>query len=231
MIDLEKKDPTGEKYSNLFQMIYKEFGEKAFTATGYEARGKPYNPILVVNGAPMTASECPPCYDFDAYAWAATIPVNEISDVKFYEAGSKYSQWLTPSPAPPTAGNIKWKTDALGTGLYMLPWDRKIYLPIVTLKTKSKSYRGNPKGTIMLPYQGIYMAREFYQPVYENKHIESPDNRTTIYWNPEIQTDSTGTAKVPFYNSDLKGKALIRISGVSYQLKDASSTISQYLSH
>jgi hypothetical protein len=231
MIDLEKKDPTGKKYSSLFQMIYKEFGEKAFTASGYPARGEIYNPILVVNGEPMTASECPPCYDFAAYAWAATIPVNEVSDVKFYEAGSKYSQWLTPSPAPPTMGNVKWKTDATGhLALYMLPWDRKIYLPVVTLKTSSK-YRGNPMGAIIFPFQGIYKAREFYQPDYENKNIPAPDNWTTIYWNPEIQTDSTGTAKVSFYNSDLKGEAFIRISGVSFSLKDASTAVSHYLSH
>ncbi len=231
MIDLEKKDPTGKKYSSLLQMIYKEFGEKAFTASGYPARGKIYNPILVVNGAPMTASECPPCYDFQAYGWAATIPVNEVSDVKFYEAGSKYSQWLTPSPAPAFAKNIKWKTDVLGNGLYMLPWDQKMYLPVVSLKTNSKSYRGNPRGAIMFSYQGIYMAREFYQPDYENRDIQAPDNRTTIYWAPEVQTDSTGKAKVSFYNSDLKGEALIRISGVSYYLKDASSIVSHYLSH
>jgi len=90
----------------------------------------------------MTASECPPCYDFAAYALAATIPINEISDVKFYEAGSNYSQWLTPSPPPPTARNVKWKTDVMGTKLYMLPADPKIYLPVVSLKTNSKSYRG-----------------------------------------------------------------------------------------
>jgi hypothetical protein len=229
-IDLDKKDPTGEKYSSLFQMIYKEFGEKAFIATGLDARGKTYNPILVVNGAPMTASECPPCYDFDAYAWAATIPVNEVSDVKFYEAGSKYSQWITPSPAPPTAENVKWKTDVLGNGLYILPGDPKIYLPVVSLKTYSNSFRGNPRGAIMFPYQGIYMAREFYEPNYENKNIRTPDNRTTIYWDPEVQTDSTGTAKVSFYNSDLKGKGLIRISGVSFYLKDASTSSARYIS-
>lgn len=226
-IDLNKKDPTGKKYRSLFQLIYQEFGEKAFLATGYEARGQTYNPILVVNGAPMTATECPPCYDFAAYAWAATIPLKEVSDVKFYEAGSKYSQWLTPSPAPPTMGNVKWSR----SGTYMLPWDRKIYLPVVSLKTSSKSYRGNPRGAIIFQYQGIYMAREFYQPDYENKNVQAPDNRTTIYWNPEIQTDSTGTAKVSFYNSDLKGKGLIRISGVSFSLKDASTSISHYSSH
>jgi CarboxypepD_reg-like domain len=230
-IDLEKKDPTGKKYGSLFQLIYQEFGEKAFLATGYEARGQTYNPILVVNGAPMTATECPPCYDFAAYAWAATIPVKEVSDVKFYEAGSKYSQWLTPSPAPPTMGNVKWKTDVLGNGLYMLPWDRKIYLPVVSLKTNSKSYRGNPRGAIIFPYQGIYMAREFYQPDYENKNIGTHDNRTTIYWEPEIETDSTGTATVSFYNSNLEGEAFIRISGVSFSLKDASTAVSHYLSH
>ena len=32
-------------------MIYEEFGEKAFTATGFATHGKIYNPILVVNGA------------------------------------------------------------------------------------------------------------------------------------------------------------------------------------
>jgi hypothetical protein len=179
----------------------------------------------------MTASECPPCYDFAAYALAATIPINEISDVKFYEAGSNYSQWLTPSPPPPTARNVKWKTDVMGTKLYMLPADPKIYLPVVSLKTNSKSYRGNPRGAIMFPFQGIYQAKEFYKPDYENNNSKIPDNRTTIYWNPEIKTDSTGKARVSFYNSDLKGEAVIRISGVSYSLKDASTAVSHYLSH
>jgi hypothetical protein len=226
MIDLNKKDPTGKKYSGLFQMIYEEFGEKAFSVIGFGTHEKVYYPILVVNGAPLTASPCPPCYDFEAYALAEAIPVKEISDVKFYEAGSKYSQWL--SPPPP---GLKWKRDVMGVALYIPPAVPKLYLPVVSLKTNSKSYRGNPRGAIMFPYQGIYMAREFYQPDYENKNIQLPDNRTTIYWNPEIQTDSTGTVKVSFYNSDLKGEALIRISGVSYQLKDAASTISHYMSH
>jgi hypothetical protein len=104
-------------------------------------------------------------------------------------------------------------------------------LPVVSFTTYSHSYRGNPKGAIVFPFQGIYKAREFYQPDYENNNSNISDNRTTIYWNPEIITDSTGTAKVSFYNSDLKGEALIRISGVSYQLKDASSATSHYMSH
>jgi hypothetical protein len=119
----------------------------------------------------------------------------------------------------------------MGNGLYMLPPDRKIYLPIVSFKTYSNLYRGNPHGAIMFSYQGIYMAREFYKADYENKKIKTTDNRTTIYWNPEIQTGSDGIADVSFYNSDLKGKALITVSGVSFELKDASASSTGYLSH
>ena len=226
-LDLDKKDPTGKKYYSLFQMIYEEFGEKAFTATGYDTRGKMYNPILVVDGAPLTASECPPCYDYNAYGWAASIPINEIYDVKFYEAQSKYSQWITPPPP----GGLKWKTNALGQDLFLVFKGFRMYLPVVSIKTYSNSYRGNPRGAILFPFQGFYKAREFYQPDYENKDIQTPDNRITIYWNPEVQTDSTGTAKVSFYNSDLKGKALIRVSGISYYLKDASTSTFSYLSY
>ncbi len=214
-INLDKKDPTGKKYYSLFQMIYAEFGEKAFSATGFATHGKAYNPILVVNGAPLTADECPPCYDFNAYQWAAAIPVNEISDVKFYEAGSKYSQMLTPHPPLPTPKELY----------------SQIYISVVSIKTYSNSYRGNPRGTVIFPYQGIYQAREFYQPDYENNDNKITDNRTTIYWNPEVKTDSTGKVRISFYNSDLKGEALIRITGVSYYLKDAATATSHYLSH
>lgn len=223
-IDLNKTDPTGKRYSSLFQMIHQEFGEKAFTATGYGTNGKMFNPILVVNGAPLTASECPPCHDFNAYAWATSIPINEISDVKFYEAESKYSQWLSPPP------HIIKDMSEWVKGLYMPPVDPKIYFPVVSFKTYSNSYRGYPKGAIFFTYQGLYKAREFYQPVYE-KNNNIPDNRTTIFWNPEIKTDSTGIARISFYNSDLKGKTMIRVSGVSFNLKDATSSISYYLSH
>jgi hypothetical protein len=63
----------------------------------------------------------------------------------------------------------------MGNRLYVLPADPKLYLPVVSLKTNSKSYRGNPRGAIMFPFQGIYQAREYYQPDYENKNVQIPD--------------------------------------------------------
>ncbi|MGD0755142.1 MAG: hypothetical protein ABR927_08795 [Bacteroidales bacterium] len=237
-INLDKKDPTGEKYSSLFQMIYEEFGEKAFTAVGYGTYRHAYNPFLIVNGTHLTAEYCPPCYDYNAYQWASMIPVNEISNVKFYKAGSEYSQFVTPPPPPPLPA-VMTEEESVPRWADPVEYSRKlqanaeghIYASVVSFATYSNSYRGNPRGTIVFPFQGIYQAREFYLPDYENNKNKICDNRTTIYWNPEVKTDSTGKARVSFYNSDLKGEALIRISGVSYYLKDASTAASHYMSH
>lgn len=52
--------------------------------------------------------------------------------------------------------------------------------------------------------QGFYEARQFYAPNYETPKLQhsKPDLRTTAFWNPLIQTDTNGKAKVEFYNAD-----------------------------
>jgi hypothetical protein len=54
-------------------------------------------------------------------------------------------------------------------------------------------------------YNGYTITKEFYNPDYSNKTIRHPqsDQRTTLYWNPDIFTDSeTRSVKVRFYNND-----------------------------
>jgi len=47
------------------------------------------------------------------------------------------------------------------------------------------------------------IARKFYAPMYQSLETEErSDFRETIYWNPVVQTDKTGTAKIEFWNSD-----------------------------
>jgi len=47
------------------------------------------------------------------------------------------------------------------------------------------------------------VARKFYAPKYDRPvTTERNDFRETIYWNPLVETDSNGEAKVGFYNSD-----------------------------
>lgn len=58
---------------------------------------------------------------------------------------------------------------------------------------------------------GYDTRRQFYSPDYDNPatNRQMADQRTTIYWNPNIVTDSNGKASVDFFNSD--GAATYRV--------------------
>ena len=52
-------------------------------------------------------------------------------------------------------------------------------------------------------FQGLTrMDKEFYSPDYNKTPLPTQgDYRRTLYWNPNVQTDSTGCASVEFYNN------------------------------
>lgn len=62
---------------------------------------------------------------------------------------------------------------------------------------------------------GYSRPRPFTSPSYLNNDSEEPDFRTTIYWNPNVVTDSAGEAFVSFYTADLEGKYRIIIEGLT----------------
>lgn len=64
--------------------------------------------------------------------------------------------------------------------------------------------------------QGYNKAKEFYMPKYDvNKSgALGADLRNTIYWNPKIVTDKTGTASFNFFNSDARGSYRAIIEGL-----------------
>lgn len=65
-----------------------------------------------------------------------------------------------------------------------------------------------------------YRARTFYAPQYTGKsaHPELRDDfRSTIYWNPAVQTDQNGQAELSFYNSDQITTFKIVAEGISQQ--------------
>ena len=50
--------------------------------------------------------------------------------------------------------------------------------------------------------QGYSNVKEFYSPQYSTKPLPTvKDFRRTLYWNPDVRTDSTGKAAVKFYNN------------------------------
>ena len=54
-------------------------------------------------------------------------------------------------------------------------------------------------------------------PRYEGPRSSQPtkfDTRTTIYWNPNIEIDKTGTSTIEFYNADSKATYKVIIEGM-----------------
>ncbi|MCS3794970.1 TonB-dependent receptor plug domain-containing protein [Niastella sp. OAS944] len=64
------------------------------------------------------------------------------------------------------------------------------------------------------------LARRFYAPRYlTTEPRERTDYRETIYWNPVVQTDKTGTAQVEYYNSDATTTFRAIAEGIGYNGK------------
>ncbi len=49
--------------------------------------------------------------------------------------------------------------------------------------------------------EGYTAVTEFYSPDYSNAEPTDTDYRRTLYWNPDVRPDSTGTARVRFFNN------------------------------
>lgn len=65
---------------------------------------------------------------------------------------------------------------------------------------------------------GYTKPAEFYVPKYDVDSIRNnpqPDYRTTIYWNPDIKTDSTGVAHLRFFTADKHSNYAVVIEGLS----------------
>lgn len=67
-----------------------------------------------------------------------------------------------------------------------------------------------------LTHNGYTLVKEFYSPDYATEAIpsSSPDNRTTLYWNPELFTgNGSNTVQLKFYNNDSGKKYRIIVEG------------------
>ena len=65
---------------------------------------------------------------------------------------------------------------------------------------------------------GYQKPKEFYVPKYEVDSVRQktvPDLRTTIYWNPNLRSDSTGTFNVKFYTADQANDYAVVLEGIT----------------
>ncbi|WP_183906675.1 TonB-dependent receptor plug domain-containing protein [Rufibacter immobilis] len=96
---------------------------------------------------------------------------------------------------------------------------------VVAITTKrGGSDNGSSSVTAKLPgtatYQGLYYQkhREFYMPRYDKpdaSNVEMPDLRTTLYWNPSVQTDAAGKGTVTLFTADQKTTYRAILEGMS----------------
>ena len=85
--------------------------------------------------------------------------------------------------------------------------------------------RNIPIGVRSYRLPGYTNAREFFAPDYPQNTPATPDARSTLYWGPYVQTDSTGRATVRFFNSDQATRIGVNVQGVGSGGIGAAKTI------
>lgn len=115
-----------------------------------------------------------------------TIRVQDVALIKFYEAGFIGVGSGSPGGAVAVYTKEKFKEDE--------PIDKLNHFE----------------------YNGYSITKEFYKPDYSGADAKrtAPDNRTTLYWNPDVYTDSeTKSVKLNFFNNDFSKKYKIVLEG------------------
>ncbi|HXB05841.1 MAG TPA: hypothetical protein VNW04_01960 [Puia sp.] len=77
-----------------------------------------------------------------------------------------------------------------------------------------------------LDYDGWQLHREFYSPVYDTKDKQEsriPDLRNVLYWSGDILTDQQGKQQLSFYSSDMPGRYLVVLQGITADGKAGSA--------
>ncbi|RZK79252.1 MAG: hypothetical protein EOO85_04185, partial [Pedobacter sp.] len=74
----------------------------------------------------------------------------------------------------------------------------------------------NPSVANIAP-KGFNKAREFYSPKYDRTGGQNavPDLRSTIYWNANLKTYSTGKTSFSYFNADGPGKYKVVVEGIT----------------
>jgi TonB-dependent SusC/RagA subfamily outer membrane receptor len=110
---------------------------------------------------------------------------------------------------PNDIDNIEVLKDASATAIYGSRGANGVIL-IQSKSLKSEKIRVNLSKKSFFSSLPVFsngptyaVARRFYAPMYQSLETEErSDFRETIYWNPVVQTDKTGIAKIEFWNSD-----------------------------
>ncbi len=90
------------------------------------------------------------------------------------------------------------------------------FYEVTVLLTYTGRKWADPKGIRLTTLEGYSNVKEFYSPDYSTGILpDEKDFRRTLYWNPNVKTDSTGKANVSFYNNSSCKQINISAEGIS----------------
>lgn len=70
-------------------------------------------------------------------------------------------------------------------------------------------------GIITYNPKGYYISREFYSPKYSPAETDNrQDLRSTVYWNPQLITDTNGKLAINYFNTDQAGTYRVVLEGM-----------------
>jgi hypothetical protein len=103
----------------------------------------------------------------------------------------------------------------------------KTYEGVVSFRTYNGDIGGLvvDKGAFVVNFDALQQQREFYSPDYKNqlyKESRIPDFRNVLLWKPDIIINDPFNVTLDFYTSDVKGKFLINVQGVTEEGKPIS---------
>ena len=199
--DLDSLDPEGNRYSDIYDLLVKEFGANFITWNGlrtitlpsYSTSGKSiteFFPIYVVNSQIYWNGEN---WGKRGYEDFVTGPLQTLQ--AFHINDIKKVMVLPPGSALP----INYAS--------LIFRKAGFYQSLVVIETNSNNiYRGDATGLKTFILDGLDKPRQFYSPKYNvpNQNNKMYDGRATLLWEPSIRTDATGKAQVEFFTSDRK---------------------------
>lgn len=89
---------------------------------------------------------------------------------------------------------------------------------VIVINTKrgdgARSVNTYTPGVINYLPKGYAVVRAFYSPKYDVKPDSRPDLRTTVFWEPQMISDTEGKAKISYFNTDVPGIYRVVIEGI-----------------
>ena len=190
--------------------------------------------LIFVDHTLLNASVSVPLYDFLSYMDPADIEsINFIAKPKNYDISMTSAQLLAEvslqtvrlfDDAAEESGLV---TEQINQMELMQMLDRVNAPPaflFITTKSKGGLFYQRAKGIQSLYLAGLTAPREFYAPKYANQAAWDANKavRKTIYWTPNVLTDSTGVTSVSFTPGvDLKNMVM-QIQGLSLKGESGS---------